>query len=199
MQVPFHPAIAHVPLVLTLVLPILLIVFAVMIKKHKMHPHAWLIMIGLQLAVVVTGYVALETGETEEHTVAKIVSKQYIHEHEEAAEIFTGSAVITLVLSIAAFFVRKEIGFPLKLAIAGLTVVSTFLGYRAAHLGGEIAYLHGGASAYAETRVETLLPPPTKNASESNENESLKPDENDYGNGDEIPESLEDLKQEDEL
>lgn len=201
MQVPLHPLIVHFPIVITFLLPVLILVFALMIKSNKMNPKSWLIIVGLQLTVVVTGYVSLETGETEEHTVEKIVSKKIIHEHEEAAEVFVGSTVLALVLSIAAFFIRKEIGFPVKLGIAGLTLVSCYLAYKTGQLGGELVYKHGAAAAYTEaTPVEGLLPTPGMNTSESPAptNESLKPDENDYGNADEVIESPEEMgKQED--
>lgn len=202
MQVPVHPLIVHFPIVLTFILPILIVVFAYMIKINKATPKSWLIIIGLQLAVVITGYISLETGETEEHTVEKVVAKSIIHEHEEAAEIFVGSTVLALVLSIGAFFIRKEIGFPVKLGIAALTLVSCYLAYRTGLLGGELVYKHGAASAYTESSEQGLLPTPGMNTSESpsptEENESLKPDENDYGNADEIIESPEEMgKQED--
>lgn len=202
MQVPVHPLIVHFPIVLTFILPILIVVFAYMIRINKATPKSWLIIIGLQLAVVITGYISLETGETEEHTVEKVVAKSIIHEHEEAAEIFVGSTVLALVLSIGAFFIRKEIGFPVKLGIAALTLVSCYLAYRTGLLGGELVYKHGAASAYTESSEQGLLPTPGMNTSESaspaEENESLKPDENDYGNADEIIESPEEMgKQED--
>ena len=140
---------------------------------------------GLQLAVVTTGYVSLETGETEEEAVSKVVSKDYIHEHEEAAEIFVGSTVLALVLSIAAFFIRKEIQFPVKLSIAVISLISCYLAYRTGELGGELVYKHGAASAYGHVEESNgLLPTPGMKTSESpsDENESLKADDNDYGN-----------------
>lgn len=199
-MVPFHPLIVHFPMAMTFILPILVIVFALMIKTNKMSQKSWLIIVGLQLAVVVTGYISLETGEMEEDRVAKVVSKHLIHEHEEAAEIFVGSTVIALVLSIAAFFIRKEMSFPLKMAIGVVGLVSCFLAYRTGKLGGELVYKHGAAAAYMEQVQEGLLPTPGKNTSESEMplNESLKPDENDYGNSDEIIEATdEEMKQED--
>lgn len=203
MEYPLHPLIVHFPMAVTFIIPVLDIIFALMIKKNKMTPKGWLIIIGLQLAVVVSGYVSLETGETEEHNVEKVVSKKVIHEHEEAAEIFVGSTVIGLVLSIAAFFIRKELGFPVKLGIAAIGLVSCFLAYRTGKLGGELVYKHGAASVYTENSGSVnLLPTPGMNTSESQSpeenNESLKPDENDYGNSDEVIESPDDdLKQED--
>lgn len=201
-MVPLHPLIVHFPMALTFVLPVLIVIFALMIQSNKMSPKAWLIITGLQLAVVATGYIALETGENEEHTVEKVVSKKLIHEHEEAAEIFVGSTVLALVLSVAAFFLRKELGFPLKLAIAGVGLISCYLAYRTGELGGELVYKHGAASAYVNEASQGLLPTPGLNTSESpypvDENESLKTDENDYGTSDEIIESTdEEMKQED--
>ena len=203
MHVPFHPMIVHFPMALTFVLPFLILIFAYMIKINKMTPRGWLIIVGLQLVVTITGYVSLESGETEEHTVSKVVAKDYIHAHEESAEIFVGSTVIALVVSVAAFFIRKELQFPIKLGIAVISLVSCYLAFKTGTLGGELVYKHGAASAYTghlDAPQESLLPTPGMNTSESpmptDENESLKSDENDYGNGDE-PESDEEVKEED--
>jgi uncharacterized membrane protein len=204
MQVPLHPMIVHFPMALTFILPVLVVVFAYMIKINKMTPKGWLIIVGLQLAVVITGYISLETGETEEHSVEKVVSKDLIHDHEEAAEIFVGSTVLALVLSIGVFFIRKEFQLPIKLGIALIGLVSCYLAYKTGTLGGELVYKHGAASAYQtdENAPQGILPTPGMNTSESHspvdENESLKTDENDYGNADEVIDSPdEDSKQED--
>ncbi len=208
MELPFHPIIVHFPIALAFILPLLILAFAYMIKVNKMSNQAWLIIIGLQIATTVTGYVALESGETEEHQVEKVVDKKIIHEHEEAAEIFVGSTVVALVLSVAAFFLRKELQFFVHLGIALLSFVSCYLAYNTGHSGGGLVYEHGAASAYAQVTTSTtnetegLLPTPGMNTSESpmpvEENESLKADDNDYGNGDE-GEEIEDegMKQED--
>ena len=194
MQVPVHPLIVHFPMVLTFILPFLIVVFACMIKANKMTPKGWLIIIGMQLAVVISGYISLETGENEEHLVEKVVSKKLIHEHEEAAEIFVGVSVIALVLSIGTFFLRKELGFRVQMVVALISLVAGYLAYRTGLLGGELVYKHGAAEAYTiEAPAEGLLPTPGQNTSESpfpeNENESLKVDESDYGNADEVIES----------
>lgn len=150
---------------------------------------------GLQLAVVISGYVSLETGETEEETVSRVVSKDYIHEHEEAAEIFVGSTVLALVLSIAVFFIRKEIQFPVTISIAVIGLISCYLAYKTGQLGGELVYKHGAASAYGHVEETSgLLPTPGIQTSESSveENESLKTDDNDYGNDGEHSDSPDD-------
>lgn len=197
-MVPLHPQLTHIPLGLTFIIPFLIVAFAFLIKANKMNPKTWLVVVGVQLIVVVFGYVSLETGETEEHRVEKFVTKDLIHDHENAAEIFVGTSVLVLVFSVAAFFLRKELGFTVKMLIAGLSLVSCFTAYRAGKLGGELVYIHGAAQTMDEP--SGLLPTPGMNTSESSGdegNESLKADDNDYGNGDEALPEDEMLKQED--
>ncbi len=203
MQVPLHPLVVHFPLVLAFILPALMLTFTLMIKNNKMAPRVWLVILGLQFVLVGSGYFASKTGENEEDLVEKVVAKSLIHEHEDASEVFIGVTVIALVLSIAAFFVKKEIQFPLKLGVVFVSLIACYLAYRTGHLGGELVYKHGAASAYVNSsEVQSLLPTPGLNTSESpvpkNSNESLNEDENDYGNSDESSEvSDEDSKQED--
>jgi len=207
MQVPLHPIIVHFPIALTFIVSLLILVFAFMIKTNKMSHKTWLIIIGLQIATTATGYMALETGEDEEHSVEKVLDKKLIHEHEEAAEIFVGSTVIALVLSIAAFFLKSQIQFLAQLVVCLVSLVSCYLVYNTGSSGGELVYVHGAARAYAQnsgadSASEGLLPTPGMNTSESplpvDENESLKADENDYGQSDEADEAEDDeSKQED--
>ena len=204
MQTPLHPSLVHLPLALAFILPPLVLIFALMIRKNKMAPQAWLIIIGLQLVTTVSGYVALETGEDEEHQVEKVVDKKIIHEHEERAEVFVGATVVALVLSVATFFLLKDIQFYLHLTIAAISLVSCFLAYRTGASGGELVYRHGAASAYVQVQEgegQGILPTPGMDTSETpiptEENESLKADDNDYGNADEVEDTEED-KQEDD-
>ncbi len=207
MNVPFHPLVAHFPLVLACILPVLAFVLAYMIKVEKMTPRGWLLIVGLQLVTTITGYIALETGENEEVTVQKVVEKSFIQQHESQAEVFVGATVVTLALAIGAFFVKKEFQFSLQLLVAAIGILTGYFAFQAGKLGGELVYVHGAGSAYAKPQVqqspEGILPTPGMNTSESVQpaaeiNESLKPDENDYGNGDEVEEADgEDAKQED--
>lgn len=203
MQVPFHPLVVHFPIALTFLLPVLMVVFTLMIKSYKMPPKSWLIILGLQFILVGSGYLSLKTGENEEDLVERVVSKTLIHEHEETAEVFVGVTVIALVLSVAAFFIKKEIQVPIKLGVAFISLIACFMAYKTGKLGGELVYKHGAASAYINaSETQSLLPTPGLQTSESQvsatSNESLNEDDNDYGNSDEPSEiSDEDSKQED--
>jgi uncharacterized membrane protein len=194
MEAPLHPIIVHFPIALTFILPILILVFAYMIKTKKMSHLAWLVIIGLQVATTASGYIALETGENEEHAVEKVLDKKYIQAHEESAEIFVGFTVLALVLSVGTYFLRTELQFVAQLVICAVTLISAYFAYNTGSLGGELVYRHGAAEAYThkETSLneapQGILPTPGMNTSESpmpEENESLNPDENDYGNASE--------------
>lgn len=205
MQVPFHPMIVHFPIALTFLLPVLVLIFSYMIKTGKMSPQGWLILVGLQMVTTATGYISLESGETEEHQVESVVERKFIHEHEETAEVFVGVTVLALVFSVAAYFVARNIQFYLHLSVALISLLSCYFAYKTGELGGELVYRHGAANAYlmvpSAPPQEGLLPTPGMNTSESpmpvDENESLKPDENDYGNADEVLESEDEFRQED--
>lgn len=117
MQVPLHPIVVHFPIALAFILPILALLFAFFIKTQKMKSNMWLIIVGLHLFTVGAGYLALETGENEEDTVAKIVDKDLIGEHEKYAEIFVGVTVVATAVSIVTFFLQTNIQFYAQLAM----------------------------------------------------------------------------------
>lgn len=177
---PLHPIIVHLPLALTFLLPFLILVFAWAIKTGKMNKELWMVIIALQALVTVSGYVSLETGETDEEKVAAVVGKNIIHQHEEAAEIFVATTVIALASGIVVWFLRTEFQDKGRFLVALLSLFPVFFAFRAGQLGGNIVYHHGGGSAHADFREvfrpEALPLVPSEDA----DNESLKPDENEY-------------------
>jgi hypothetical protein len=88
---------------------------------------------------------------------------------------------------VAAFFTTQKWSYYLKLTVGALGVLSCFFAYRTGQRGGELVYKHGAAAAYLSG--EKLLPATKQNTPESPlsapENESLKADDNDYGDSDE--------------
>jgi uncharacterized membrane protein len=191
-----HPSVVHLPLALSILLPLLCLAFIIFIKLKKMHLHSWWIVVALQFMLVLSGYVALESGERDEERVEKVVSEEFIHQHEEAAEIFVGVSVIALVISIASLFAKEKQAQVLRWTVMGVSLISGGLAVRTGYLGGELVYRHGAAQAYSVESgdVEETT---TQKSSEEN-NESLKKDDNDYGQSDENEDSSDDqFKQED--
>ncbi len=194
MTLPFHPVIVHFPIALSFILPFLTFIFIYFIKTDRMKPSAWMIIAGLQLFTVASGYLALETGEREEKVVEKVVQKSFISEHEKYAEIFVGVTVLAAVVSVAAYFLAGSIQLYAQLANVIILIVAAFFAYETGEHGGDIIYKHNGARIYQLNMVDdvkmNLLPTPEENTSESSfpvneeQNESLKVDDNDYGNED---------------
>lgn len=201
MRIPFHTIISHFPIALAFVLPALAIAFALLIKNEKMQAKTWLIIFALNLTTAVTGYVSIKSGVAEEPAMEKLIERKILQTHESVAEVFVGTVVICTLLSLTAFFIKKEFQFPLQLMSAGLGLVSIYFAYQTAILGGELVYKYGAASAYVQlSPLQGHGIEPHSSAGGVREvNESLKADDNDYGDANESNELEEDddEKQED--
>ncbi len=177
---PLHPTIVHLPLVLSFLLPVLVLLFAWAIRAGKMSKELWLVIIGFQVLVTATGYISLETGEDDEEKVSAVVGKKIIHEHEESAEVFVGTTVISLAAGIAVWFLQPAFQEKARFLVALISLLPLIFGWRTGNLGGEIVYKHGGGSAHADFREVFRPEPATLEPAVETDNESLKTDDNDY-------------------
>ncbi len=177
---PLHPAIVHFPIALTFILPLLILIFAWAIRAGKMSKELWFVLIGLQILVTGSGYLALETGETDEEKVSAVVGKKIIHEHEESAEIFVGTTVIALAASIAVWFLQPGFQNKARFIVALISLLPLFFAWQTGKLGGEIVYKHGGGGAHADFREVFRPEAATLEPAVETDNESLKADDNDY-------------------
>jgi uncharacterized membrane protein len=147
--IPLHPALVHVPLGLSLVMPIVAAVIGFALLKGWANKPMWLVVIALQAVVLVGGLAAMNSGEDEEEVVEKVVNERLIKQHEEKAEAFVWSAGITLALSAAVLVLGpQQVGIA-AMVTALAAAVTLGLGYRVGHSGGELVFKHGAASAYA--------------------------------------------------
>lgn len=148
---PLHPAIVHIPLGLSLVVPLLAAVAALAVWKGWMDRQVWIGVIAVQAILFGGGLLAQETGGDEEEVVEHVVAEERIEEHEEKAETFVTVAGVTLAVSVAAFFIPAE---TLALAAMGLTVLLSLavlgLGVAVGHSGGKLVFVHGAARAYEQ-------------------------------------------------
>ena len=148
----FHPKLVHLPIGLSIVMPLIAISVIVAWWRGWLPAKTWLIAIGLQAVLAGSAFVAAQSGEQEEERVEDVVSEHFIEEHEEAAEWFVRGSMGVLVLMVVGVVVgrrRERAGFALAATSAVLTVAVLAMAYRAGEAGGRLVYKHGAAGAYS--------------------------------------------------
>ena len=157
---PLHPLVVHIPMALAVLVPLVALAVLLSWWKGWLPQRAWWMVVALQAALVIGGFVALQTGENEEHAVESIVGEAPLETHEEAAELFEVTAAGVLVLMLAAGLIRRE---GARRAAAGVATAGTIavavLGAQVGHAGGKLVYQHGAANAYVKP-ASTALPAP---------------------------------------
>lgn len=160
MDLPLHPKLVHVPIALSVIVPLMAAGIWLAWYRGVLPMQSWLVVVALQALLVGGGVMALRSGEAEEEAVERVVAEQHIEEHEEAAEGFMVAAGLMLALSVAAaavgLLLKKE---SLARMLAGVAVLGSLvvlgLGFRVGQAGGELVYKHGAASAYTSSSTAT--------------------------------------------
>lgn len=146
---PLHPAVVHFPVVFAVLMPLLMLVAIVAIRRGLPARQTWGAVLAFQVFLVLSSWVAMETGEKEEEKVEKVVAEEALEEHEEAAELFLVLTGITLLVAGAGLLSGGKGEVARYLALVGsLAVLGA--GARVGHLGGELVYKHGAAQAYIQ-------------------------------------------------
>lgn len=147
---PLHPKIVHIPLALAIILPLLNLSLLLSWWKRWLPRRVWIISACLHALMTFTAFVAMQTGETDEHTAERVVSEHKIHEHEEAAELFLWVSVIALLLAlVAAIADQEKLGLKYALATTVLAFLCAFLAVEAGYHGGELVYKYGAGRAFS--------------------------------------------------
>ena len=150
----FHPKLVHVPMALGVLMPLIATGLLVSWWRKWLPARGWVLAIALQAALVGSGVVALQTGEAEEDRVERVVSENFIEEHEEAAEAFvwaSGGVLVVMLLALA--LSRRRVGLTVAVAATLGTLVVFGLGYRTGQAGGALVYQHGAAQAFVNAGV----------------------------------------------
>lgn len=153
---PLHPAVVHLPIALTILVPVFAVGALIAIRSGTQPVRTWAIVAAMSALLSISAWASMETGEDQEDVVEKAVSEAAVETHEEAAETFLWLSLG--VLGIAGVgLVRGTVGARARvlatLGSAGLLVA----GYRVGHSGGELVYTYGAASAYTDsTRIHAV-------------------------------------------
>lgn len=146
---PLHPAIIHFPIVFSVLSPVILGLYF-WLAKGQTGGQVRFLLAGFFLAFSLLTFAALQTGETDEEIVEKVVPEKVIHEHEEMAETFMVLvSVLTALVVVHALLPAVYPTLALGLAFAlSLGVLGT--GLLTGKKGGVIAYEYGGAAAHSK-------------------------------------------------
>lgn len=146
---PLHPQFVHLPIALAFITPLLGIGVLIAWLRGALARKTWLIIVACQALLVISTFVAMQTGEQDEHTAEKAISHSEIHEHEEAGEALFWSAILTLLLSAGVVGVKRE---KIALSLGAITLITglggSFFAYRAGAMGGALVYEYGAARAF---------------------------------------------------
>lgn len=144
---PLHPAIVHLPIALTLLLPIFALGALWAIRRGVRANRAWGVTTALFAALSLSAWAAVQTGQAQEERVEDVVAEAPFESHEEAAESFL---LLSLgVLGIAAIGLSAgKIGSAARVAGTVGSAVLLVAGYQVGHSGGQLVYRYGAASAY---------------------------------------------------
>jgi len=131
-------------------LPLVAVSVLVAWRRGWFPARTWLLVAALQLALVGSAMVALNTGEKDEDRAEKVVAESAIEAHEDAGKLFTLAAVAVFLLAAGTLIPRRDETRQVvaAVAVAGSAAVAG-LGFNVGHKGGELVYRHGAGSAYA--------------------------------------------------
>jgi hypothetical protein len=136
---PLHPAIVHFPIVFTVLLPFLAAGAFWAIRRGLKPRRAWTVPFLAAVAVSLSAWVSVQTGEADEERAEEVAGEQVLHHHEEAAERFLLLSGGVVILMAAGFLpgIQGKAGRVLAgTAAAGLLVA----GYQVGHSGGRVVF-----------------------------------------------------------
>lgn len=148
LSLPLHPLIVHMPIALTILVPLFAIGAFWAVSRGANVNKAWGLATGLIAATLLSGWIALQTGQNEEEKVEEVVNEGAIHEHEEAAEGFLVTTGIVLLLAGAGLLKGRPGTIARGVATVG-TLAMVGAGVNVGHSGGSLVYKEGAAMAYA--------------------------------------------------
>ncbi len=145
---PWHPALVHFPVVLSLLVPPVILLIAIGIRAKLFPKTVWWVAVAFQSITFTSGIVAFQTGEDDERRMITNVPIALVHEHEEKASVFLWISGIGLATGIAGALLTgtaRTVFLVLSLVLHTAGVVPVI---QAGKTGGQLVYVHGAADVY---------------------------------------------------
>ena len=164
---PLHPAIVHMPMALTILVPVFAVGALIAVQRGARSLRTWGVATAMFAALSLSAWASIETGEDQEDKVKPVVPKTAFKAHEEAADQFLWLSVG--VLGIAAVgLLAGRVGTGARVLATVGSGVLLVAGYNVGHSGGKLVYQHGAASAYTADSGLGTARPATNQQSEAN-------------------------------
>ena len=164
---PLHPLMVHLPIALTVLVPLFAGGALWAIRKGVGFKRAWGFAVAMLTLLLMSGWLALQTGEREEERVEDVVAESAIEQHEEAAEGFLVATAAVLIIASAGFLRGRPGSIARGVATLGtLTLVGA--GYNVGRSGGNLVYREGAGMAYT-TLASPTRPEPDERTNDDKE------------------------------
>ena len=159
----FHPKVVHVPIALGALMPLVAGGLLLAWWRKWLPSRSWAIAVALQGILVLSGVIAIRSGEEAADVAEKVIEGRHIGKHADAAEayVWTSGGVFVLMLVGLALSSRRSGQLTAAVAAVG-TVVVLGLGVRAGEAGGELVYRYGACKAYISGAPGAETPAPKK-------------------------------------
>lgn len=159
---PLHPAIVHLPIALSLILPLVAAGALWAVRTGARPMRAWGVAIAFFAALTLSSWLAVETGEQTGERVERAIGEAPVETHEEAAEAFLVLSLGVLVVALAGLR-DGRIGQGARAlgTVGALALIAA--GFNVGHSGGALVYQHGAASVYAGNVGNTANPTASPN------------------------------------
>ena len=163
-NLPLHALIVHMPIALTVLVPIFMVVAFALGRKQLKPTLAWAFPVGLLALLLTSGVIADKTGEQQEDRVENVVPHAALEEHEEAAELFLLVTAAMLVISVGGLL-NNRVGATMRMAGLAGSLAVLAAGWNVGHSGGSLVYQHNAGAAYsgnAQGSGATTTPAPVR-------------------------------------
>lgn len=154
---PLHPAVVHLPIALTVLLPLFAIGASIAIGRGARPRAPWGVVTAVAAALALSSWFAVETGEDAEEEVERIVAEAPLETHEEAADRMLWGAAATLGITAVGLFGGRA-GAIARVSGTVATIVLVAAAWQVGHSGGVLVYTHGAATAYTTPRDTAPTP-----------------------------------------
>lgn len=154
-DLPLHPIAVHFPIAIGMLMPLLIIIVILGIKRWSWPQQIWNVLVVFQFVCVVSSFAAVNLGEKDEDRIKSSVSSEMLEEHEELGEKVPWTSGILLIVMLVPLFTQRKQKMFMAFSLAcslGLCVHLIVTG----HTGGKLVYsnsqsLNGASSDPAES------------------------------------------------